>query len=603
MSHQTRLKRRSRRLASGGGGDDDVEMAEARADGAVPGERQEESRVGSKRSRVQEAHGQAAGREKSPKRRAAASGAVHVGREREGGGGGRKAAAAHGKGKQRRDGQPFKGCCFVLSRALETGLAEKVAEVLRQRGASVAEEMEEQAAAGGRWRRFFVQDSNSDDDGRLPQALECGYEVVGVDYINDCVAHGRLLSPQEQALGMDLCARRAARGDRGTVTAASSVQEKNEACLMLPEEVFDGVVHEPVPPENREWDNCPQSFNDFLAMPQRIVSGPLRSTIYLQPLGWNTKAVAKGAIPRSLSLLEEAMAEFLSIFFACPVARLEERSILLDDSNPSGTVEYCVRWEDYMYPIGCSPLAAEAPGQPGPSSAAVGRAAGARAGRVDRLHAVDVLQVLWEQKMPQNTLAVLALTMHDLFEVRDDRSQYWGRATGDGFAIASGFRFIPPQISVSRQFREVAQAAAVGGQAGLSGRRSLRAGKGKEQCPIKAACGISRKELARFLNVAAHELCHVFGIDHCSYYKCLMNSCKPDPAELDGTLHLCVICLRKLQSAVDLQDLIGRYERLLAFLQKHGLAKEAEWFHRRLAGIFGNPQPPSSDIDKTGSVH
>lgn len=627
----TRLKRRSRRLASGSGAEEDGEQAGHGANdvpmeeaaSAVAGVRTS-PQAGSKRAR--DAPGQHSLREKSPKRMRTTQ---EVGRVSSGAPAGgcameavvvRRNGATGGPGRAARGVEAahlFKGCTFVLSRSLETGVRERMTAALLGRGATIEEEMrEEESARHARGRRFFVQDSNAEDDGRLPEALECEYAVVGPDYVNDCLAHRRLLSVQEQALGMDVSERGHSLGSHGSMadmgshgrrrgsgrlTPASSVQEKNEACLRIPAEIFDGTVHEEVPTHNREWENCPQSFNAFLEMPERIVSGPLRTTIYIQPLGWSTKPAAKGSIPRSLVLLEEAVGEFLSIFFCCHIGTLEEREILLDDSNPSGTVEYCVRWEDYMYPIGCSTIVPEPAAAVPPAAAAVARSSGARTGRVDRLNALEVLQVLWEQDMPQDTLAVLALTMHDLYEVRDDPNQYWGRATGDGFAVASGFRFIPPQISVSRQFREVAEAAATASHGGMAARRSSRAGKNKQQCPIKAACGIGRKEFARLLNVAAHELCHVFGMDHCSYYKCLMNSCKPDPAELDGTLHLCVICLRKLQIALDLEDLAGRYERLLAFLQKHGLAREAVWFQNRLAGIFRGTDAPVS-LDAPGGT-
>mmetsp|Transcript_23424 Transcript_23424/g.38762 ORF Transcript_23424/g.38762 Transcript_23424/m.38762 type:complete len:97 (+) Transcript_23424:765-1055(+) len=56
--------------------------------------------------------------------------------------------------------------------------------------------------------------------------------------------------------------------------------------------------------------------------------------------------------------------------------------------------------------------------------------------------------------------------------------------------------------------------------------------------------------LRRALQTLVHESCHLFHLEHCVYYQCVMNGAN-HLAESDASpMHLCPICLRKLDSAV-----------------------------------------------------
>lgn len=60
------------------------------------------------------------------------------------------------------------------------------------------------------------------------------------------------------------------------------------------------------------------------------------------------------------------------------------------------------------------------------------------------------------------------------------------------------------------------------------------------------------------IKVVNHELCHTFGMRHCIYYECLMKGSNHYEEAIGKEEHLCPICLRKLQSAIQF-DFVERF--------------------------------------------
>jgi archaemetzincin len=90
--------------------------------------------------------------------------------------------------------------------------------------------------------------------------------------------------------------------------------------------------------------------------------------------------------------------------------------------------------------------------------------------------------------------------------------------------------------------------------------------------------------LRRSCKVLAHEMCHMFGIEHCVWFRCLMNGSN-HLAESDARpLHLCPVDLRKLQWSIGF-DVVERYQRLLSFYREEGFEDEAQWLEKRLRFI------------------
>jgi archaemetzincin len=88
--------------------------------------------------------------------------------------------------------------------------------------------------------------------------------------------------------------------------------------------------------------------------------------------------------------------------------------------------------------------------------------------------------------------------------------------------------------------------------------------------------------LARSLRVLVHEIGHVFGLAHCLHFRCVMNGVA-HLGEVDALpLHLCPVCLRKLQLVTGL-DPRENYRALAPIAERLGLAAERQWLHRRLA--------------------
>lgn len=81
--------------------------------------------------------------------------------------------------------------------------------------------------------------------------------------------------------------------------------------------------------------------------------------------------------------------------------------------------------------------------------------------------------------------------------------------------------------------------------------------------------------LRRSLKVMSHEIGHMFGMEHCIRFRCLMNGSN-NLAETDGTpIDLCPVCLRKLQHAARF-DVLARERALEAWWRSHDLVPEAD---------------------------
>lgn len=87
--------------------------------------------------------------------------------------------------------------------------------------------------------------------------------------------------------------------------------------------------------------------------------------------------------------------------------------------------------------------------------------------------------------------------------------------------------------------------------------------------------------LRRAAKVLTHETGHMFGVRHCIHYHCNMNGAN-NLQEADSTpMHLCPVCLRKMQYTIKFSP-EARYKKLLAFYRKYQLDDELKWVQARL---------------------
>jgi archaemetzincin len=88
----------------------------------------------------------------------------------------------------------------------------------------------------------------------------------------------------------------------------------------------------------------------------------------------------------------------------------------------------------------------------------------------------------------------------------------------------------------------------------------------------------------RAFRIMTHEIGHMFGMEHCTFFSCNMNGSN-NLDELDRQPgHLCPVCLRKLHLAVPLQP-VARYETLARSYERHALGPEARWARDRVATL------------------
>ena len=93
--------------------------------------------------------------------------------------------------------------------------------------------------------------------------------------------------------------------------------------------------------------------------------------------------------------------------------------------------------------------------------------------------------------------------------------------------------------------------------------------------------------LHRSCKVLAHETSHMFGLAHCTYFNCLMNGSNHLVEADRRPLHLCPVCLRKLQWSIGF-DVTRRYSALERVYRANGLTDEADWLMRRLKNLHGD---------------
>jgi archaemetzincin len=90
--------------------------------------------------------------------------------------------------------------------------------------------------------------------------------------------------------------------------------------------------------------------------------------------------------------------------------------------------------------------------------------------------------------------------------------------------------------------------------------------------------------LRRSFKILAHETGHMFSIAHCTVNECLMNGSN-SLEEMDrNTLHLCPVCLRKLQWNLKF-DVRRHYRQLRDIYNQSDYDDLAKWIDRRLAKL------------------
>jgi archaemetzincin len=93
--------------------------------------------------------------------------------------------------------------------------------------------------------------------------------------------------------------------------------------------------------------------------------------------------------------------------------------------------------------------------------------------------------------------------------------------------------------------------------------------------------------LRRSCKVLAHETSHMFSLTHCTFFNCLMNGSNHLAESDRRPLHLCPVCLRKLQWSIGF-DVLERYRAMERVARADGFADEADWLRHRIRIVRGD---------------
>ena len=97
--------------------------------------------------------------------------------------------------------------------------------------------------------------------------------------------------------------------------------------------------------------------------------------------------------------------------------------------------------------------------------------------------------------------------------------------------------------------------------------------------------------LRRTLQVATHGTGHMFSMEHCVFYECLMCGSNNMDETDRQPLWLCPQCLAKLCYATGAEPR-KRFKELIAFAKAHGLEREEVFWQKSLAALQRNGERP-----------
>lgn len=173
-----------------------------------------------------------------------------------------------------------------------------------------------------------------------------------------------------------------------------------------------------------------------------------------------------------------------------------------------------------------------------------------------QIDAEVVRRHLNSMKAPRDSFCLLAITMIDLYIIKNGEA--WNFVFGqaslmDGVGVFSFARYDP-----SGEFL------------------CLQGGQLPPMTPDEY-----QLLLRRCCRVLTHEGSHVIGLKHCIHFQCLMNGSNHLGESDAAPLHLCPLCLRKLQNGC-LFEPRGRYQRLLEWYEEHGFVEDAGWVRSQI---------------------
>ncbi|HMC23950.1 MAG TPA: archaemetzincin [Candidatus Udaeobacter sp.] len=162
----------------------------------------------------------------------------------------------------------------------------------------------------------------------------------------------------------------------------------------------------------------------------------------------------------------------------------------------------------------------------------------------------DILDFL-KARMPADAFCTLAITMEDLYPEASWNFVFGQASLRERVGVYSFARYDPAFYGEAR-------------------------GKNYQTLLLRRSC-----------KVLAHETGHMFGLAHCTFFNCLMNGSNHLAESDRRPLHLCPVCLRKLQWSIEF-DVLERYRSLERVARTDGFIEEADWLNQRIKILRGD---------------
>ncbi len=196
-----------------------------------------------------------------------------------------------------------------------------------------------------------------------------------------------------------------------------------------------------------------------------------------------------------------------------------------------------------------------------------------------------------QHKAHPNAFAVVGITAYDLYSGSAENNFVYGEADPERsvgvISLARYINYTPPPTALvtsaaaplptpkpNLSYAKAATATAAPAPTATANTPSPAP-------PVSAADAAYDLLLRRSCKTVAHEITHLFGVDHCLYYHCVMNGANHDGEDIRQPMFMCPIDLRKLQFACGF-DSIARYRKLSEFCTAHGWQAEAVWLTHRI---------------------
>lgn len=151
-------------------------------------------------------------------------------------------------------------------------------------------------------------------------------------------------------------------------------------------------------------------------------------------------------------------------------------------------------------------------------------------------------------RLPPDAFCLLAVTMDDLYPERDWNYVFGQASLDERVGVYSFARYDPAFCGETR-------------------------GPAWRETALRRGC-----------KVLAHETGHMFGLQHCIHFDCVMNGSNSLEETDAQSPHLCPICLRKLKFAAGF-DPVRRYAQLREFYRARQWFEEGDWTARQLKRV------------------